>query len=365
LAQAILAQGRFVGLSGTRARFARQSGEMKIWVALLPFAGAKLIPTPHGYRPQECVVEIPGGATFFESEGGLAIDHADGRREMIPVHPACHTDDVALKMAHRRDLASSATGNATVGQWMDNAGYTYASGYSKFSGSYNIPTDPDVGKEQILYYFIGLENTDGGPLTILQPVLGWVNGEWTLASWACCPSNISTTSRELSGLSAGQIVEGNIVRTGSSTWKIDSTVNGQTTTLQPTVGSYNYVWADVTLEIYSISGCDEYSSGTVHFTDMQLAGSGGEAVTPAWTQPGGSDCQGKVDILDPTRIDISHNGGAGPTPSPGPPPGCTDTDSADDCTYWQNKGYCISSSDYYAYMQAHCCHTCGFGDALV
>jgi len=341
-------------------------------VALLPLVDAELVATPHGYRPKECVVEIPDGATFEESEGGLTIE-VDGQKQFTSVPSSCHTDEVALKMAHRRNIALSSSSNASVGQWMDNAGYTYRSGYSKFSGNYNIPTDPKNGRGQILYYFIGLENTGGGPVNILQPVLGWKGGEWTLASWACCPSNISTTSHEIRGLKAGQTVEGNMVRTGDSTWKIDSTINGQTTTLQPRVGSYNYIWADVTLEIYSINSCDQYSNGKIHFTDMKLTGSGGESVTPKWTQPSGTECQGKVDILDTTRIDIYHNGGSGPTPSPtptptpspSPTPGCVDTDSASDCTYWKSEGYCSSSSQYHSYMQQHCCSTCGFGEVQV
>merc|ERR1712066_885785 len=40
-----------------------------------------------------------------------------------------------------------------------------------------------------------------------------------------------------------------------------------------------------------------------------------------------------------------------PTPSPSPTPGCVDTDAASDCNYWQQEGYCSSSSQYYSYMQ--------------
>lgn len=283
--------------------------EMMKFAVLLHLVDAKLVPTPQGYRPAECVVEIPEGGTFFESDGGLTIQHVNGTRQLISVHPNCHSDHVALKMAHRRSLGSAAASNATVRQWMDNAGYTYDDGYSKFSGNYNIPADPKSGDGQILYYFIGLENIGYGAVNILQPVLKW-HDAWSLASWACCPRNISTTSRTIRGLEEGQIVKGSIERIGASTWKIDSTVNGETTTLQPRVGSYTYSWADVTLEIYSISSCDQYSDGKVHFTDMKLTGERGESVTPEWTQPGGSECNGEVDILDPSNIDIYHNGGS-------------------------------------------------------
>lgn len=279
---------------------------MMRFIAILQIVDA--VPTPHGDRPAECVVEIPDGANFYESGDGLTIEHVNGTRQNMAVHTKCHMDDVAVKMAARRHHGRLATStNTTVGQWMDNAGYTYDAGYQRFTGTNNIPADPVNGNGQVLYYFIGLENNNDGPVNILQPVLAW-QGQWTLASWACCPGNISTTSRTISGLSAGAEIEGNIERTGESSWRIDSTVNGQTTTLTPTVGSYNYVWADVTLEIYTIDSCNQYSDGKVHFTDLVLTGSSGESVTPSWTQPAGTECQGKVDILDAKTIDIYHNG---------------------------------------------------------
>jgi len=212
---------------------------------------------------------------------------------------------------------------------------------------------PKSGDGQILYYFIGLENLGYGAVNILQPVLAWEEG-WNLASWACCPRNISTTSHTISGLEEGQIVKASIERIGASTWKIDSTVNGETTTLQPRVGSYTYNWADVTLEIYSISSCDQYSDGKVHFTDMKLTGDRGESVTPEWTQPGGSECNGEVDILDPSNIDIYHNGGSGPSPAPPAPPAPTPHPSGqchaisapatdDWCNANCHAGYCPSN----------------------
>jgi len=54
-----------------------------------------------------------------------------------------------------------------------------------------------------------------------------------------------------------------------------------------------------------------------------------------------------------------------PSPSPSPTPGCVDTDSASDCSYWSDQGYCASSSQYNSYMQSHCCNTCGFGEVQV
>merc|ERR1712187_1044889 len=81
----------------------------------------------------------------------------------------------------------------------------------------------------------------------------------------------------------------------------------------PRVGSYNYIWADVTLEEYSVNQCSQYSDGTMHFTEMELTAANGEVLTPRWTQPAATECQGKLVIHDSKTIDISHNGGDGLT----------------------------------------------------
>jgi len=44
-----------------------------------------------------------------------------------------------------------------------------------------------------VYYFLGMQNMEGGPVSILQPMLAYEGNEWTGASWACCPSNITTS----------------------------------------------------------------------------------------------------------------------------------------------------------------------------
>ena len=143
--------------------------------SLLAFAGVsvatgKLVPTPQGFRDEACVVEIPDGATFRETADGLTITHANGTLQSREIHPDCHSDAVALNMAARRagDIPN---------EWKDNAGFTHNEGYKTFSGNNNVPSDPRNGNGQILYYFIGMENTGGGPVNILQPVLGRLGGE--------------------------------------------------------------------------------------------------------------------------------------------------------------------------------------------
>merc|ERR1712187_507376 len=81
-------------------------------------------------------------------------------------------------------------------QWIDEAGFTYNAGFSKMTGYNNIPDAPrsNPGTD---YWFLGMQNMRGGPVSILQPVLTY-RSSWTAASWACCPSNITTTGPTIS-----------------------------------------------------------------------------------------------------------------------------------------------------------------------
>jgi len=112
------------------------------------------------------------------------------------------------------------------------------------------------------------------------------------------------------------------------------------------------------------------TDGTDYFNIRNSWGTGwGESGYIRLGQNGGS--QGTACLYQYAPVTPTLSSGPHPTPtptpspSPSPTPGCVDTDSASDCSYWSNQGYCTSSSQYYSYMQAHCCNTCGFGEVQV
>merc|ERR1711920_464766 len=93
-----------------------------------------------------------------------------GESITTPTH--CHTDDVALTLA----------GAIQPNQWIDEAGFTFNDGFSEMTGYNNIPDAPksNPGTD---YWFLGMQNMRGGPVSILQPVLTY-RSSWTAASWA-------------------------------------------------------------------------------------------------------------------------------------------------------------------------------------
>jgi len=315
--------------------------------------------TPQGDRHESCVVEVPDSATMVPVDGGIELHHEDGSVESIKTPDHCHSDEVALTLA----------GAMQPNEWIDEAGFTYNDGFSVMTGYNNIPDAPKSAPGTD-YWFLGMQNMQGGPVSILQPVLTY-RSSWTAASWACCPSNITTTGNTISAGKEGDRMYGSMIRTNSDTWQILTTVNGQTSTLNAQVGPWAYTWAVATFEDYGVSECSQLPEKAVVFDTIVLKDAKGSDVTPSWKLSGGTMCNGRTTSSRPDVVSIQHGNGPSPTPTPtptptpSPTPGCADTDSASDCSYWSNQNYCSSSSQYYSYMQQHCCHTCGFGEVQV
>jgi len=279
-------------------------------LAALPLTTA--VQTPFGERSAKCVVEIPDGASVIRTESGVSLQLATGEVQEVEVPQECHEDGVVERLAAQRQGRLTASSPMA---WLDNQGYTYNPGFGKFTGSFNVPANPPSPTGQILYYFFGMENLEGGEVNILQPVLTWGEGNgWSLWSWACCPSNITTHSRNIGGLREGMKVDGNIYRKNSDTWVVDSAFkddSGDTkhTTLTAQVGSFQYNWADVTLEVYSISSCAQHSPGKVTFENLEISDAAGSKLTPEWTGATRTSCGGVMTVEDAATISIQHSTG--------------------------------------------------------
>jgi len=262
-------------------------------IALLPVAATSVF-TPQGERAEDCVVQVPMTATVKTHETGIALHHDDGRVEHITTPDHCHTDNVAVALAQR-----------SQNQWVDEAGFTYNPGFSEMTGYNNIPDAPRVGG-QIVYYFLGMQNMEGGPVSILQPVLAYEGNEWTGASWACCPSNITTTGPTIGPAKEGDRMYGSMIRKDDSTWEIITQFNGETSKLTAQVGPWEYNWAVATLEEYSVSSCDQYPREPVTFDTIKLNDAAGNTVHPSWTNPGPTSCSGQTTIQDENTVTIQH-----------------------------------------------------------
>jgi len=285
-------------------------------LAILVVVSAEFKLTPFGWRPANCVKEVPSGTTLKEVEKGVFAHHPDGTVVFHPSEKNC--GEVQLEFAKtrwqralkRQNLrANPPTSPGYTSGWLDNAGYFPPSEVDKFTGFYTIPSNPPQSSEQVLFYFIGTENLkSSSQVSILQPVLTWGNGQtgWNMASWNCCPGNQTWHSNSLLNLKAGGNVYGEIDTSGSS-WTITSTYNGQNVVLTVPTISRDFNWVDVTLETYDITSCEQFPSSAETFYNMSLTLSGGTKSTPVWapwSEP--TECSGSLTVVSPSEIKISH-----------------------------------------------------------
>jgi hypothetical protein len=286
-------------------------------LSALLFAGVAtatndMVITPYGRRLRQCVLEVESGSHIQESANGLLISQKQNGvtlssyEHIVPAE--CHTDGFVeaqrLKQFEKRRNGNKykRLGEGPVPDgWLDNAGsypLGQAGNISHFSGTYTVPGDPAADNGQVLFYFLGMQDNNYAAVNIIQPVLTWGNGVkgWNLASWDCCPKNITVQSKTITGFGAGDQIRGTMQRVNSDTWSIDSTIvkSGANTTLVPQVGTYLYDWADVTLEVYSTTTCPEFAKGPMQFTGLSLLGPTNNALNPTWSLTGATGCTGSI-----------------------------------------------------------------------
>jgi len=270
-----------------------------------------LVPTPHGWRPKQCVFKWPSGAIIRELKNRniTEVTLPDGDVVHLPRLPECMRDYFAPNRSTTRIQDG----------WLDNTGYyTNKEGDStadvyQFSGTYTVPTTPTT-KGGLLYYFIGCENSASSSslgLTILQPVLTYYTSGWYMNSWNCCPNGQSHESATLSGFGPGNQVFGNIYESGSD-YTIVSEWNNQQVTLTVADAGRQFVWIDATLETYYVTDCSQLSSGLMTYSAMALTtkDNQGNTANPTiqWINYSPtSACSGVTTVVSPTQVTIKHN----------------------------------------------------------
>jgi hypothetical protein len=226
----------------------------------------------------------------------------------LPKHQECiDYHEEWLKTNNRTKAPSALDG------WLD-----YCSWYppsteqvNTFTGNYLVPPNPASNAGQVLFYFIGTQNNGqaGVGTTILQPVLTWGNGlsGWSFASWNCCPAGQQQESTPFQGFGAGDTLQGAIQASGGN-WVITSSWNGKSTVLNVADAKRDFNWVDVTLETYTVTGCNQFPNGPMVFSDMVLTLDGAGTVSVPWGKnTGATECGGTLTINSPSQVTITHN----------------------------------------------------------
>jgi hypothetical protein len=159
-----------------------------------------------------------------------------------------------------------------INGWVEDIDATTGTAYGKLVSTWTVPAAPTSNDGQTIYFFPGFQTRNNDPIiSIVQPVLGWYSGSWTIASWNCCISGIVYHSPQLV-VQPGHILNGQITsncvagKTYCATWNVitKDTTNNTTTTLSTTPADgqvWNWTFGAV-LEAYGVVRCTDYPATT-------------------------------------------------------------------------------------------------------
>ena len=235
--------------------------------------------TPFGYYHPSCVKEVATGDVL----------QADGR--------VLHNDGTLAQKAATCAYKSFPVGprqkNPAVNGWVEDIDAVTGTAYGELTSSWTVPPAPKNNDGQTIYFFPGFQTLDSNPqYSILQPVLGWYNNYWTIASWNCCISGsvyhsgavIVHPGDQLSGLIESNCAAGN---TYCATWKISSidTTTGRATTLNAARAEgqvWNWTFGAV-LEAYGVLRCTDYpNTANINFTTTVYDDNFNVISNPGW-----------------------------------------------------------------------------------
>eukprot|EP00622_Pseudochattonella_farcimen_P001415 FR736101.1.p2 GENE.FR736101.1~~FR736101.1.p2 ORF type:complete len:100 (+),score=10.66 FR736101.1:446-745(+) len=98
-----------------------------------------------------------------------------------------------------------------------------------------------------------------------------------MASWNCCPTGQTWMSSSITDLKAGdqlnaEISVGEQYSTVSSTLLDKKGLVLETAALSVDTSDREFDWMDVTLEVYSLTECEEFASSSMNITNMVAKG---------------------------------------------------------------------------------------------
>lgn len=263
--------------------------------------------TPGGYVHKTCVHHVGHDAHVNHNEDGtLSVFRSDGNRHRI------------LPCPYPR-LPVTVSGDG----WQVFAVYDAGQTLTSFNGTWNVPSAPTAYNDQLLYTFTGLQNSFSmvSGVDIIQPVLQFGPGPagggayWGMASWYVSSTNVALHST-LVAVNAEDVIYGTMVKPGPSSdqWTINSydetTSANSTLTVNRKLGQYE-PYAFVTLEVYSVTDCQQYPAEPLKYTDLaiELCAANQASCTPAkivWqSQSQEKICKEACTVNGPDSVTIS------------------------------------------------------------
>jgi hypothetical protein len=222
--------------------------------------------TPFGYFHPSCVQSLAEGERLL-ADG--RVQHADGTIEKdVAVCNYPHYTRGGTPLTTKENNTEAKT-SPEISGWIESASITTGSAtksYGALIATWTVPPQPSADDGQVLFFFPGFEDINSTQ-SILQPVLQWNQGQWSVASWNCCLNGIATNSSGV-GVASGDRIYGSITSScppatlSCATWNVLSLdlSTGESTTLSSTPSEgqvFNWAFGGV-LEPYYVIRCDDY-----------------------------------------------------------------------------------------------------------
>ena len=239
--------------------------------------------TPFGYFHPSCVRGIKDGETLL-ADGRIRLE--DGTEETNA--PFCSfprytpTGELVVEgSANPEPLLISWS-------WIEAGQISTDTSYDAITATWTVPPTPNTNDGQTLFFFPGLAHSKSTPPNeepIIQPVLGWNDGQagagpWNIASWNCCPNGMTWSSTPVT-VNPGDQILGTVVSAcpagvqSCSKWAIttkDVTTGRSTTLISIFPSLLQFEWAQSgVLEVYNIYQCSDFPpNGSITFSNVAL-----------------------------------------------------------------------------------------------
>jgi len=279
----------------------------------------KMVATPIGYRPIECVHHAEENAVLHPVKGvGTYVHYPEtGRREFHPEIKGCV--DNAHDITEARQKLRQKSDKTIVGtalnvddnvenlkEWVVYASETVAT-MGVYTSQYQLPSDnPSTGKDIILYYFIGMQNNDDAVVTIIQPVIEYCDtcgtgsqAGWNMSPWNCC-ANGQTWQGPIKVIpESGAYINGVVMANTTHDYiSCENPSNGDHATLTVAADHRTFDWIAFTLEQYNVVDCNDYPSDPFWSRQMKVTNAAGTSITPSWSFVQDDGCQGSIKEQD-------------------------------------------------------------------
>lgn len=243
--------------------------------------------TPFGYFHPSCVLQLKKGEYITRDR---MVHHADGSEDQVSSCKYPHFSPSG-SVGVADPTGSPQNSPAFYHSWVENSNVATNTAYGKEFSTFTVPPVPLIDDQQTIFLFPGFETTTDLQ-SILQPVLGYNNGQWTIASWNCCLSGTADESSPVN-VAAGDTIVGTTQMTCSAgttscgAWDItteDQTTNKSTELPNTPNDGQTFNWAfGGVLEVYNLSQCLDYPPNASLTMNSQIYDSDFNLVSaPGW-----------------------------------------------------------------------------------